>query len=108
MAVAAVAPITKTTDGFPSGSWSFGPVTVSWDLTAGNEADVTVSVLGIPVDTLKGSIKNGTVTVEDTINILGLVSGNLELDGKPDGLYISGELKGPGFDLPFNHRIIAW
>jgi hypothetical protein len=106
--MAALAPHTITTDAFPSGTWSFGPVTVSWDLTAGNEADVTVSVLGIQVDTLKGSIKNGTVTVENAINILGLVTGTLELDGKPDGLYISGELKGPGFDLPFSHRIIAW
>ncbi len=100
--------IARQIDTLPSGTWTLGPVTVSWNLTGGNEVDVTVSVLGIQVDKLTGTLTANGPVIRNDVNVFGIVEGVLELEGKSDGLYIAGELKGPGFDLPFNHRIIAW
>jgi hypothetical protein len=111
-----IVPTSKTTpDGFPSGSWTFGPLTVTWSLKNNDEVDVAVSILGIQIDTLTGSVTSTSTRISDNVNVLGIVSGTitLEADYAPNsttnGLYVKGQLSGPGFNLPsFSYRIIPW
>ena len=102
-------------DTLPSGSWSLGPLTVTWSLKSGNEVDVTFSVLGIDIDTLSGTLNNQDFEVKDNINLLGLVTGTIGLKavygGAPgtNGLHIEGRLQGPGFDTgDMDFIIIPW
>jgi hypothetical protein len=103
-----------TPDKFPSGSWGFGPVLVQWSLKSINEADVTVSVLGIQIDELDLLLNKGCAEVSSDINLLDLVKGTLGLKAIYDqpngnGLYINGQLSGPGFDTGvLNYCIIPW
>jgi hypothetical protein len=103
------------TDKFPSGSWGFGPLAINWDLKAGNEVDVDLSVLGLDIDSLSGTLSSGNAQLTDTLNILNIVKGTITLDAKygatdnTNGLYVMGDLTGPGFHYgPLNHRIISW
>jgi hypothetical protein len=105
----------KTPDNFPNGNWSFGPLAVKWDLKSNNEIDVSVSVLGFQIDKLSGGISPNNSSVTDNVNVLGLITGTVTLEGdytagaSTNGLYVKGQLAGPGFDLPkFSYRIIAW
>ena len=106
---------TAGTDSYPSGSWSFGPIKVDWDVKAGDELDISVSVFGIDVDDLSGTLNSNTASISDRVNLLNIITGTLTLTAKynqgpsADGLWISGELKGPLFDTGnLNHRIIPW
>ena len=100
-------------DTLPSGSWGIGPLIVHWDLKALNEVDVTVSVLGVNVDTLSGTVNSTDAVIESDVNILGVVTGHLKISAiyvDPDaGLWIEGELKAPGIDTgALKHRIVSW
>jgi hypothetical protein len=103
------------TDKFPSGSWGFGPLGIQWSLKAGNEVDVDVSVLGVDIDDLTGSLKPGDATLTNTLNVVDIVKGTTALEAKygpkdnTNGLYLTGDLSGPGFHYgPLNHRIVSW
>jgi hypothetical protein len=115
MELDAVPAVKTTPDGFPSGSWSFGPISVAWSLRNDNEVDVTLSILGIQVDTLSGTITSNDASLSDNVNILGIVKGTLTIEADyaagstTNGLYIKGSISGPGFNVPnFSYRIIAW
>jgi hypothetical protein len=102
-------------DNLPSGSWSFGPLTVQWSIKSDDEIDIDVSVFGFDIDKLTGTLTSQATTIADTVNVLGLVTGNLSFTAQygqgstTDGLWIDGQLKGPGFDTGvLHHRIIPW
>jgi hypothetical protein len=103
------------TDKLPSGTWNLGPVNIQWSLKAINEIAVDLSIFGIDVDTLSGTLGPHSTKLQDTINVLGIVTGPLALTatyGAADdrnGLYLEGRLSGPGFDTgPLNSRIVPW
>jgi hypothetical protein len=102
-------------DGFPSGSWGFGPVSITWSLKAANAVDVGVSVLGINIDNLTGTLSPGNCSLKDNLAVLGVVNGSLELDaiyqGTPaeQGIWVRGEFKVLGIDSGvLNHRIVSF
>ena len=102
-------------DHFPSGSWNFGPVGITWDLAANNEVDVSVTVLGISVDKLSGTINQQNCEIKDNINVLGIVTGTIGVkadysgNAAQSGLWLEGQLTGPHFDTgPLNVRIVSW
>lgn len=102
-------------DKLPSGTWSLGPLNITWSLKSASEIDVDVSVFGIDVDTLSGTLSATNMKIGDTINILGLITGNLGIEakynspGNDNGLYLEGQLSGPGFSTgPLNFRIVPW
>ena len=101
-------------DKLPSGSWGIGPLLVQWSLQPNNEVDVTVSVLGIQIDELDITLNQKDAEVKDNVDILGIVKGTIGLKaiyGQPNGngLYLEGELSGPGFDTgQLNYCIIPW
>lgn len=104
-----------TPDLLPSGSWGIGPLLIKWDLKPGNEIDVQVSALGINLDTLSGSLDKANLKIEDKVDLLGIVTGNIELltvHGAKDntnGLHIEGRLSGPGFDTgKLDHILVHW
>jgi hypothetical protein len=103
------------TDKLPSGSWTFGPLTVQWSIKPNDEVDVDLSVFGIDVDTLSGTLTKTAATIANHVDVLGIVKGDLSFTAKfdqgstTDGLWIGGQIKGPGFDSGvLNHRIIPW
>lgn len=103
------------TDKLPSGTWKLGPVNIQWRLTGINEVDAAVSIFGVDIDTLSGTLNSDTTELQDTVNVLGVVTGTLALLAKYEmaddrnGLYLDGRLTGPGFDTgPLNSRIISW
>ena len=103
------------TDKFPSGSWTLGPLTIQWSLKAGNVVDIEVSVFGVDVDSLKGTLSGTTTKIQDDVSVLGIVTGSIAVEAKyntgnnNDGLYLEGRLTGPGFDTgQLSHRIISW
>jgi hypothetical protein len=104
----------STPDKLPSGSWGFGPVLIQWDLQADNEVLVDVSVLGIQVDELTGTLNGEKLNIDDKIDLLGIVKGEIGLEakyGQPNGngLYVDLELTAPGFDIgPVSYCIIPW
>lgn len=105
---------TKTPDAFPNGNWGIGPITVSWNLKEHDEIDVTVSVFGIQIDTLTGTVAHNNAKITNDIDVLGLAKGTLTLEGdyaqnsSNNGLWLKGHLSGPGFSIPLNYRIVAW
>jgi hypothetical protein len=115
MAMAGIPIAAAGTDKLPSGSWSYGPITVQWSVKNNDELDISISILGFDIDDLSGTLSPNDAKVTNTINILGLIAGSLTFEAKynqgpaTDGLWISGQLKGPGFDTGvLNHRIIPW
>jgi hypothetical protein len=99
----------------PSGTWILGPVTLAWSLQDLDEIDLTVSVLGVTVDTLAGTLSKTQTEIADQINVFDLVKGSLSLTAKYDttdgtnGLYLAGQLTGPGFDTGvLSVKIISW
>jgi hypothetical protein len=108
-------PNASQTDNFPSGSWSWGPLTVAWSLKNNDEIDVSAKVLGIDVDDLTGVIGPNDLKLSDQLSVLGIVTGNVTLEAKysqgpaTDGLWFTGQIKGPGFDTGSQTvRIISW
>lgn len=116
MAMTMAVPVAATgTDKLPSGSWSFGPIGAEWSIKDNDEIDIEVSVFGFDIDDLSGTLTSTAATITDTVNILNLITGTLSFTAKynqgptSDGLWIGGQLKGPGFDTGvLNHRIIPW
>ena len=115
MAISIPAATTGVADNFPSGSWGFGPVSISWSVKGGDEIDVSVSVLGINVDQLSGTLSPTATSVSDNLNILGVITGALTLTAKYsqgpaiDGLWVSGQVTaGPWKSGTLNHRILPW
>ncbi|CAJ2849146.1 Uncharacterised protein [Burkholderia pseudomallei] len=104
----------QTTDKFPSGSWGIGPLVINWNLRAGNEVAVSVSVLGVQIDELDITINQKNAEVKNDVSVLGLVSGVIGLNAVYDqpsgnGLYFEGQLSGPGFDTGnLYYCIIHW
>lgn len=103
-----------TPDTLPQGTWGIGPLLISWSLKSGNEVSVTASVLGIQVDALSLTLNSKTSQVSDNIDLLGIVTGTIGLEAKygqatGNGLYVTGQLSGPGFNTGIlNHIIIPW
>jgi hypothetical protein len=111
----AVPTATGGTDQLPSGSWGFGPISIQWSIEPNNEVDVQVSVLGINVDKLSGTLSSSQAGISDTLNVLGIVNGSLGLAVKygqgpsADGLWISGQVTAGSWNSgALNHRLIAW
>ena len=103
------------TDTLPSGTWGLGPLLIAWSLINQDEIDISFSILGIDIDTLTGIIGPGNTTIQDTVNVLGIVTGDLALEAKfattdgSNGLYLTGQVSGPGFNTnTLNARIIPW
>lgn len=106
---------TGATDQFPSGSWGFGPINIKWSVKDNNEIDIDVSVLGIDVDDLTGTLTSNSASLSDTLDVLGIVKGTLGLTAKwnqgaaTDGLWISGQVTaGTWSSGTLNHRIVPW
>jgi hypothetical protein len=102
-------------DTLPSGTWNLGPVAIVWDVKDSDEIDVNVSILGINVDTLSGTLSTGDVVIKDTVNILGIITGDLSLEAKyattdnTNGLYLTGQLSGSGFNTnTLNIKLLSW
>lgn len=115
MATSPIPVATGGTDKLPSGSWSFGPVTIQWSLQANNAVDVEVSVLGFDIDNLTGTLSTNNTSLSETLDILGLVKGDLELVAKfgqgpsGDGLWVTGQINAGHWQSgQLNHRIIPW
>jgi hypothetical protein len=111
----AVPKATSGPDQLPSGSWGFGPINILWSIEPNNEVDVQVSVLGINVDKLSGTLSAQQAALQEELNVLGLVTGNLGFATKTgqgpvgDGLWITGQVTAGGWQSgQLNHRIIAW
>jgi hypothetical protein len=102
------------TDRFPSGSWGLGPINIQWSLKSGNEVDVDVSVIGVKIDTLTGTLSAQNTRLQDDLNILGIVQGALALEARygladDSGLYVEGQLQGPGFNTgQLRSKILSW
>jgi hypothetical protein len=99
----------------PGGTWTWGPLGITWDLNDQGGVDVEVSVLGIDIDTLSGSINPNGAGLSDTIDILGLVTGTLGLNlivgqgPAKDGLWLTGQFTAEGYSTgPFNVRIVPF
>lgn len=106
---------TSGSDKFPSGSWSYGPLNIQWSLKENDEVDVEVSILGIDVDDLTGTLTSNSASLSDELNVLGLVKGSLGLTAKYsqgpeiDGLWITGQITAGSWNSGvLNHRIIPW
>lgn len=102
-------------DKLPSGSWGFGPINIQWSLEDNDEVDIQVSVLGINVDKLSGTLNANNASVDDNLDILGIVKGDLTFTAKynqgpgVDGLWVSGQVSaGPWNSGQMNHRIVPW
>jgi hypothetical protein len=103
------------TDTLPSGTWGLGPLSINWSIKSLTEIDVQITVFGIDVDDLKGTLSPANTKIEDDLNVLGIVTGDIAIEAKynqgpaTDGLYLEGQLKGPGFDTgQLNIRIVPW
>lgn len=103
-------------DALPSGSFSIGIVGVQWSVKSATEVDVTVSVLGVSVDTLDATLSGTDSKIVNSVNVLGLVTGTLGVEavyGDPtpanNGLWLEGQLTTiGGVKLgPFKYNIIA-
>ncbi len=115
MATSPIPVATGGTDKLPSGSWSFGPVNIEWSLRPNNAVDIDVSILGFDIDNLTGTLSSDNRTLSETLDILGLVKGDLELEAKfgqgssGDGLWVTGQISaGSWHSGQLNHRIITW
>ncbi len=115
MATATVPVATSGTDKLPSGSWSFGPVNIQWSQQPNNQVHVEVSVLGFDIDNLTGTLSSNNSSLSETLDILGLVKGDLELTSKfgggpsVDGLWVTGQISAGSWQSgQLNHRIIPW
>lgn len=102
-------------DKFPTGSWSYGPLNVQWNIKNNDEVDVDVSVLGIDVDELSGTLTADKSSVSNQLAVLGIVKGSLGLTANYnqgpdiDGMWITGQVTaGPWDSGVLNHRIIPW
>jgi hypothetical protein len=102
-------------DSLPSGTWGLGPISISWSFSNYDEVDIAISILGIAVDKLTGTISPTATTLDDTVNILGIITGSLALEAKyattdnTNGLYLTGQLSGPDFNTnALNVRILSW
>lgn len=104
-----------TADKLPGGTWGWGPISLTWDLNAQGGVDVDVSILGIDIDTLSGSLNADGASLSDTLDILGIVQGVLGLKlvrgqgPAQDGLWVSGHFTaGPFNPPPFNIRVVSF
>jgi hypothetical protein len=88
-------------------------LTIQWSLKPLNEVDVSVSLLGVDVDDLKGTLNSTDLQLSSEINLVA-IHGNVILEAKynaanQNGLWIGGRLQGPGFDTgQMNWPIIPW
>jgi hypothetical protein len=86
---------------------------IQWGLKSGNEVDVSVSLFGIDIDDIKGTLSPTDLALSSNINLLA-IEGTLTLDVKysspgQNGVWVGGRLQGPNFDTGLmNWRIIAW
>ncbi len=103
------------TDTLPSGTWALGPLNINWSIKSLTEIDIQITVFGIDVDDLKGTLSPTNAEIESELNILGLVTGNVAVRAvynqgpATDGLYLIGQLEGPGFNTgELNIRIVPW
>ena len=102
-------------DHFPSGSWGLGPLNIQWSIKDLDEVDVDVSILGIDIDHLSGTIDKGKLSIGNHVSVLGLISGDLEIEAihdqgvAADGLWLEGQLAGIGFNTgPLMVRLFSW
>lgn len=94
----------RGSDLFPSGSWAFGPVTIQWSLQSDDKIVVHMSVLGIDVDEVSGTLSPTNPKLTSNLNILSTIRGHIILEAKlgeganADGLWVEDQVTAPGFD----------
>jgi hypothetical protein len=106
--------IPKSVTETPSGSWSFGVLTVTWSINNDDSIDVKLSVAGFDVADVTGTLTSTNTSIDDKVSLLGVITGDLTLtakynDGTDNGLWISGQITAGSWSSgQLNHCILPW
>jgi hypothetical protein len=103
---------TKSDSPFSGGSWGYGPLEIHWQFKNDDEIDVDLSLLGIKIADLSGTLTKNDAEIMGEAGVLDVVKLRISLKAEwtgPDaGLTAEGELVAFGLDKKFKQKLISW